>query len=182
TTIAPLQILWGKWLAGFRVSFVLTAFLFWPVFLAFLLNPDLSRNWPSVLAYMAIILISATFNSVLALRCSTLFRRTSVSMMYTYAILLLLYLGPIAIWYLISSFSRVAAAESWQWLGAGSPLAAIQAVPFGETFSAAGQTRSRSGNLPLLITYVAVTASMIAAMVMAMISLFRDRWRLTGHD
>ena len=182
TTIAPLQILWGKWLAGFRVSFVLTAFLFWPVFLAFLLNPDLSRNWASVLAYIAIILISATFNSVLALLCSTLFRRTSVSMMYTYAILLLLYLGPIAIWYLVSSFSRVSAAESWQWLGAGSPLAAIQAVPFGETFSKAGQTRSRSGNLPLLITYFAATASAIAAMVMAMVMLFRDRWRLTGHD
>jgi hypothetical protein len=76
----------------------------------------------------------------------------------------------------------VSAAESWQWLGAGSPLAAIQAVPFGETFSAAGQTRGRSGNLPLLITYFAATASAIGAMVMVMVTLFRDRWRLTGHD
>ena len=67
TTITPWQILWGKLLAGFRVSFVLTMFLMWPVILSFVLNPELARNWPAMLTYFAIVVVTSFFNSLIAL-------------------------------------------------------------------------------------------------------------------
>ncbi len=55
TIISPWRILSGKWLARFRVSFVLTSFLLWPVLLAIVLNSELRNNWFAVIVYLVIV-------------------------------------------------------------------------------------------------------------------------------
>ncbi|MCA9187374.1 MAG: ABC transporter permease subunit, partial [Planctomycetales bacterium] len=81
TTITPWQILWGKLIAGLRVSSVLTMFLVWPVLLACLMVPFYWKNMPQVGAYFLIILLTCATTAVLALFMSVLFTKTSVSLM-----------------------------------------------------------------------------------------------------
>lgn len=182
TVVSPWQILWGKLVAGFRVSFVLTMFLMWPVLLAFILNPDLQKNWLAVLCFFCIVLTAAIFNSVLALFCSTTFRRTSVAMMSTYLVLMLLYLLPIAIYYLTWSFAEQGdTAEPFKWLGVLSPVMAIGSIPFTETFGQEGRIAATEGNWILVLTYLASTILATALLFGGMILLFKDRWRLTGR-
>ena len=50
TIISPFQILWGKLIAGLRVSSVLTSFLVWPVLLAWAMG---SFGWENVLSVPA---------------------------------------------------------------------------------------------------------------------------------
>ncbi len=130
TTLKPSQILMGKLIAGYRVSFVLTMFLMWPVLLAFVLNFQLFNAWQTVLTYVCIVIVASIINSVLALFCSTVFRRTAVSMMSTYTILIGLYFIPMAIYFLTLTFDPNPGNEQLvRWLGLASPFMAIVQTP-----------------------------------------------------
>ncbi len=96
TTITPWQILWGKLISGLRVSSVLTSFLLWPVFLALLMVQDYWTNVPTIIAYVIIFALTCTTSAMLALFCSTLFKKTTVSLTVTYMVILGLYLVPLA--------------------------------------------------------------------------------------
>lgn len=185
TVVTPWQILSGKLIAGFRVSFVLTMFLMWPVLLAFILNPDLQLNWRAVLAFVGIILSAALFNAVLALFYSTMFRKTSVAMMMTYMTLMVLYFLPLAIYYLTFSFAANAAdAEVTRWFGVASPLMAIFSVPFQVAVNTAQQELLAKQNWihwQLVGTYLLTTWGTTFLLFLGMIYMFRDRSRLTGR-
>ena len=73
--------MWGKLLAGFRVSYVLTMFLMWPVVLAFCLAfPFYFPIWASILTFFLIVFVAAAFNSISAMLCSALCKKTSVAL------------------------------------------------------------------------------------------------------
>jgi hypothetical protein len=132
--------------------------------------------------YVGIILVAAVFNSVLALFCSTLFRKTSVALMMSYLALLTIYVLPLAIYYLTWSFAaNPNSAEPMKWFGIGSPLMAIGETPFTETFTEEGRQRAYLGNWGLVFGYFGTTAGSIGLLFIGMIVLFKDRWRLTGH-
>ncbi len=76
TVLSGWQILSGKFVVGFRVSYVLTLFLMWPVVLGTVLTPELRQNVLSVLLCALIITVCAMVNSLIALVFSSLFRRT----------------------------------------------------------------------------------------------------------
>ena len=103
TIITPWQILSGKLISGLRVSSVLTAFLLWPPFLAFTLSIVMPEgggyweNWPSFVCYLTIFCLTCLTTATLALFCSTIHRKTSSSLITTYAVILLLYLAPPAV-------------------------------------------------------------------------------------
>ncbi len=97
TPLTPQQILFGKFLVGFRVSAVLTGFVAWPLILALVLNNLFYSNWASVAGMVAVIAMVCLVNSVIALACSLFQRRTAIAMMITYVTLLLLYVAPPAI-------------------------------------------------------------------------------------
>lgn len=136
TVLSPRQIMWGKLLAGFRVSYVLTMFLMWPVVLAFFLALEFYASiWLSVLTFFLIVLVASIFNSVSAILCSVLCRRTSVSLLCSYAILIAIYFFPVAAWYLGSSVSDdLNVLSGLRWLGVGSPLMAAFWVPLESNF------------------------------------------------
>ncbi len=81
TILSPEQILSAKLFSGLRISSVLTMFLLWPLLLACLMVSFYWTNLPTVLAYVAIVLVSCLTTAVLGLFCSVVFRKTSISLM-----------------------------------------------------------------------------------------------------
>ncbi|MEK6247689.1 MAG: ABC transporter permease subunit, partial [Planctomycetales bacterium] len=104
TTVSPWQILWGKLLSGLRVSTVLTLFLVWPVALACLMVSYYWSNLMIMAAYVAVILLACLTTASVALFCSVVFRKTSVSLMSAYMIILVMFTLPPAVRYFVDTF------------------------------------------------------------------------------
>ncbi len=97
TLLSPWQILAGKLGASLRISAVLTAFLVWPILLAWLLPPwKLWQDTVAILGYLAILAVTCLTTTTLAMFTSVLCRKTSTSMMSAYALVCLLFIGPVA--------------------------------------------------------------------------------------
>jgi ABC-type transport system involved in multi-copper enzyme maturation permease subunit len=181
TTISSWQIMWGKLFAGFRVSFVLTAFLMFPMVLA-CISPELSKNWRAMLAFFGICIFASVFNTVLSLFVSTLVRKTSTSLMTCYVTLLTLYCLPIAIYFLFWSFAPPdTSVEGLRFLGISSPLMAADSVPMTDVLAGATSAKAKPGSWPLVGLYFAVTAVFTIVLATATSWLFQSRWRLTGR-
>ncbi len=94
TTLSPWEILWGKMLSSLRVSLVLTAFVAWPLLLAWLLPPW--TYWDdtlSMLGYVAVVAMSCLTTTILAMFCSVLVRKTTTAMMTAYIVIMLVICG-----------------------------------------------------------------------------------------
>jgi ABC-type transport system involved in multi-copper enzyme maturation permease subunit len=96
TALTPWQILAGKMTSSLRVSVVLTSFLVWPILLAWLLPPwTYWRDTLTILWYLAVILVTCLTTTTLAVFCSVIFRKTSISMMTVYLVLIVLFAVPV---------------------------------------------------------------------------------------
>ena len=104
TVITPWQILWGKLIAGLRVSSVLTLFLVWPVLLACVMVSVYWTNLLAVVAYLLIVLITCLTTAMIALFCSVLFKKTPQAMMTTYLVIIVLFSAPLAVQYFAETF------------------------------------------------------------------------------
>ncbi len=130
TTITPWEILWGKLVAGLRVSSVLTLFLVWPLFLACLMVTTYWKNILPVLGYAVIILLTCVTTAVLALFCSVVFRKTSMSLMTTYLVLTMVFCAPLAVNFFAKTFfPATPASEITANVGLVSPFAAAFSLP-----------------------------------------------------
>lgn len=180
TTLRPWQILIGKLLAGFRVSYVLTMFLMWPVILALvLMMQEFYSNMLAVAAYFLIVFVAAVFNSVSALLCSTLCKKTSVAMLTSYSILILLYFMPVAAWYVVTNVPHLAESIPLvKQLGLASPLVATFWVPLDPNITDLLET---TGDWWQVVGYFAVTLGSIALMFGLIVALLRNRWGMTGR-
>lgn len=141
TVISPWQIMWGKLVAGLRVSSVLTMFLVWPIVLAALLVPFYWKNVWAVVAYLGIILLTCLSTAVIALFNSALFRKTAVSMITAYAVIATLFFGPWAFRYLSRVFNAANVVAS---AGVGSNRGSVGRV----AGSKAGNGAVRNGQAP----------------------------------
>ena len=136
TTITPWQILWGKLIAGLRVSSVLTLFLVWPVVLAVAMVSEYWSNLLSVLAYLLIILVACLTTAIVALFCSVIFQKTTTSLMTTYTAIIVLFCVPLAVTVFAKQFmlenappEKKAVIASIHRIGVTSPFAAAFSVP-----------------------------------------------------
>ncbi len=183
TTITPWQILWGKLIAGLRVSSVLTMFLLWPVLLACVMVQSYWTNLLSILAYLVIVLLTCLTNAHIALFCSVLFRKTSTSLMTSYLLIILLFCVPIAVTSFVGykyNFGETnTIVENIEWVGITSPFAAAFAVPLNMDLDATPEEMDY-GNWPLFGTYVVFTLMLNATLLTTMIWLFNVRWRVAG--
>ncbi len=181
TTISSWQIMWGKLISGFRVSFVLTAFLMFPMVLG-CISPELSRNWKAMLAFFAICIVASLFNSVLSLFISTLVRRTSTSLMACYITLLVLYCLPLAIYFLVWNFAPSDSnVEHLRYFGITSPIMASDSVPMTSVQSGVSTARAKIGSWQLVFCYFGITLVATGVLLAVTSWLFRSRWRLTGR-
>jgi ABC-type transport system involved in multi-copper enzyme maturation permease subunit len=183
TTITAWQILWGKLIAGLRVSSVLTMFLLWPVLLACVMVQSYWTNLLSILAYLIIVLLTCLTSAHVALFCSVLFRKTSVSLITSYLLIILLFCVPIAVnWFVDYKFNYAETdpfARQIEWVGLTSPFAAAFAVPLNMNLDATPDEMDY-GNWPLYGAYVGFTIIFNMLLLVTMMWLFRVRWRVAG--
>jgi ABC-type transport system involved in multi-copper enzyme maturation permease subunit len=191
TVITPWQILWGKLIAGLRVSSVLTLFLVWPVLLACVMVSVYWTNLLAVIAYLAIVLLTCLTTAMIALFCSVLFKKTPQALMTTYLAIIVLFAAPLAVRYFAETFFPAHPAVAYiDAAGFTSPFAAAQAVPLdaGITATAASSLSTNRdatdlatlGNWPLFASYVAFSLGLNGLLLVSMMWLFNTRWRVAG--
>ena len=191
TTLAPWDILWGKLLAGLRVSCGLTLLLMWPLFLAVVLVPYFWENWQAVLGFLAVIFLTCLTTALVALGCSSFFQKTTTSLMTAYTILLLLFAAPIAaILFAGVVFRSDSPWSDWLqshkvWLGVTSPFAAVFSTPMPDSSAFVGMfnnglpvDRFFPADWRILAGYCATTVLLDAVLFFAMVRQFRVRWRV----
>ncbi len=180
TTITPWQILWGKLIAGLRVSSVLTLFLLWPLLLACVMVDSYWNNLPAVGAYLLIVLLTCLNTAMLALFCSVVFRKTSISLMTSYLVIIVLFFLPVAAIFFAGVVSgdrqQVATLES---MSISSPFVAAFAVPL-ETDSLLDSSQSQVGHWYVFAGYVTFTLLLDTTLLLTMIWLFGTRWRVAS--
>ena len=177
TTLTPWQILIGKFVVGFRISAVLTAFLLWPLLLGSLLNNRFWSNWEAVLGMFAIVLMVCLVNAVVALVCSLFQRKTSIALLSTYVVLLLLYVAPPTITALMTildfSPSQISNAE---YLGITSPFSALFSLPLDANLKRDfDELPANVGNLKIVVSYFVFSLLLLALSSVAMVARLRAR-------
>jgi len=182
TTIRPWQILWGKLLAGLRVSSVLTLFVLWPLVLACAV-PFYWANFGAVIAYVLIVLVTCLNTAMVGLFCSTICRKTSTSLMTTYALLLILFCGPVAVQFFAETFHPDKSTNLVSAMAITSPFAAALDVPLildGITDAMPDKPNQNQGGL-IAVGYGAFSILLDAVLLLVMTSLVRQRWRVVGQ-
>jgi ABC-type transport system involved in multi-copper enzyme maturation permease subunit len=130
TLVTPWQMLWGKLLSGLRVSSVLTSFLLWPVLLACVMPLPFWYNLPTMAGYLLVVALTCVTTAVTALFCSTIFQKSSTSLISTYLIIGVMFMAPLAMTFFAETFfgGSVGAAIVDK-LGILSPFSAVFALP-----------------------------------------------------
>lgn len=177
TTLTSWQILWGKFIVGFRISAVLTGFLLWPLLLGTALNTSFWSNWLAVILFFAVVVLVCLVNATIAQTCSLFARKTSIALMSTYGILLLLYVAPPTVTSLMEILNlpqeKIASAR---WLGISSPFSALFSIPLDEQLSrATDSSPARVGDLRIVAGYFAFSFVIVAAGAAAMVFRLRSR-------
>ena len=192
TVITPWQILWGKLLSGLRVSSVLTCFLLWPMLLATIMVTSYWQNFPTMFAYLVIFALTCVTTANLALFCSSVFHKSSVSLIATYSIILTLYVVPIAAAFFANNYFPAAPLTPYvDFSTITSPFAAAFNFPlYMENFSGQSPTWEPAVNQPNFFGYPLVDLQHFGGYVLfttvfniclfgAMIWMFHSRWRVS---
>lgn len=180
TLVTPSQMLWGKLLAGLRVSSVLTSFLLWPVLLACLMPLPFWRNLPTMLGYLVLVGFTCVTTASTALFCSTICRKTSTSLIVTYLVIVTMFLAPVAVTFFATTFfSGRPAAAFTDMLEIFSPFSATFALPLDVSGDEAPSTvPPRPENLHVFFGFCGWSIVYNTALLLAMIRMFQVRWRV----
>jgi hypothetical protein len=159
---------------------VLTTFLLWPVLLACLMISSYWTNIPAVGGYLGIVLLSCLTTAVIALFCSVLFQKTSVSLMTAYLVIVVLFCAPLAARFFAEGFFPDHEATPYVVrAGLTSPFAAAFAIPLDVEIAADTVRQPVAGDLPLVAGFGVFTAGLNLALLSTMIWLFNVRWRVS---
>ena len=123
---------------------------------------------------------------MIALFCSVLFQKTSISLMTTYVIIILLFCAPLAVTVFMKSFQASAvtnAPNDIQRFAVTSPFAAAFSVPLKvDEFTDLDQQPAAVRYFPpswsMWASYMGSAALLNACLLSGMIWLFRTRWRV----
>jgi ABC-type transport system involved in multi-copper enzyme maturation permease subunit len=194
TLLSPWKILWGKLFSGLRVSSVLTAFLLWPVLLAAIMVPDYWVNVLTILAYLVIVGITCLTTANVALMCSTLFKKTSTSLVVTYLILTLLFFLPLAADFFAQQYFPSRPVSAWiHGFTVASPFAAAHEFPLyvddlSDSLGKWNRPASSEGIVVLGYAlrdlqhfggYLIFSVVFNFVVIMVMIWMFHARWRVS---
>ncbi len=186
TTISPWEILWGKLLAGLRVSSMLTLFLLVPVGLAWVLVSPYWSNSLSVLAFLSIILITCLTTAMIGLFCSVCFRKSSVSLIATYLVIITLFCAPVAISLFAETFyAGDPVVEQVKYLGVVSPFSAAFSIPLNVELTGADPAAPNAPPPATWLFYGIFMLSMTTfngLLLAGMTWLFNVRWRVAGDQ
>jgi ABC-type transport system involved in multi-copper enzyme maturation permease subunit len=183
TLVTPWQMLWGKLLSGLRVSSVLTVFLLWPVLLACLMPLGFLSHLPTIFGYLLIVALCCVTTAMTALFCSTVFHKSATSLICTYLVIVVMFVGPLAARFFADTFFQGrAGAAAVEKLGVMSPFAATFALPLemegGDSNGSAAYVRVADANLPLFFGHLLWSLTYNGVLLLAMTHLFQVRWRV----
>lgn len=184
TTLSPWEILWGKMLSSLRVSVVLTAFVAWPLLLAWFLPPW--TYWAdtfSMIGYASIVVMSCLTTTILAMFCSVLMRKTATAMMTAYVVVLLLYAMPLV----VDGFARLkypdAAFTLWlNKLTFTSPFSAAFSLPLSlDRLIGTNSTPDAAitANWTVFFGYLAFYGVLNLGLMFSIVGFFNARWRVS---
>jgi ABC-type transport system involved in multi-copper enzyme maturation permease subunit len=175
TTLSPWQILWGKMYTSLRVSYVLTAFVGWPLLLAWLLPPwTYLKDTGSIIGYLAIILMSGLTTTTLAIFCSVFFRKTATAMMTSYLLIIVLYAAPLVVqWLAMLLYPEASGTALIAKLTFTSPFAAAYALPLGIPDTPI------LANWTVFFCYMALYGVINLGLLFSVVELFNARWRVS---
>ncbi len=189
TAISPWQILSGKLRAGLRISCVLTLFLMWPLFLAAAMISDYWNNLLAVVAFLGIILVTCMTTGIVALFCSVVFRRTAISLIISYLVIILLFFGPVAATTFVSVFHPdLRRSPAIRLLCSASPIVAAFSVPLTGEMKAAAldsgneQNEADRQNNTAWLAFLVMGPIANGFLLTAMVWLFNKRWRVTSQQ
>ncbi|MBC7855207.1 MAG: ABC transporter permease subunit [Pirellulaceae bacterium] len=184
TTISPWHILWGKLIAGLRVSSVLTLFLVWPVLLACVMVSLYWANLLAVLAYLSIVLITCLTTAMVALFCSVMAKKSSIAMMSAYLVIIVMFCAPLAIGFFATTFYREhPATQVVKELSFTSPFSAARSIPLNVGAlgtEAANQAAADPKTWMLYLCYLLFSLLLNIGLLVIMTWLFRSRWRVAS--
>jgi ABC-type transport system involved in multi-copper enzyme maturation permease subunit len=179
TLVTPWQMLWGKLLSGLRVSSVLTSFLLWPVLLACIMPLPFWYNLPTMAGYLLIVLLACVTTAVTALFCSTVFQKSSTSLIATYLIIVTMFMAPVAASFFARSFlagsSSATVAETF---GVFSPFSATFALPLDIARGGDPVSTPTPSNMRLFAGFIGWSLVYNVGLILMMTRLFQARWRV----
>ena len=177
TPLTPWEILWGKFIVGFRISGVLTGFLMWPLLLGAALNSAFYSNGLAVILFFLVIGMVCLVNATVAQTCSLYCRKTSTALLSTYVVLLFLYVAPQTVVSLVEILNLY---PSWRHdislVGVSSPFAALFAIPLGESLNPSSEgLPANVGDRGIVLGYFVFSGLLIATAIGAMVLRLRVR-------
>jgi len=111
----------------------------------------------------------------LAMFCSVLFQKTASSMMASYVIIIVFFMGPPALEFFATTFFPDSAQSAYvHQLTALSPFAAAFSLPL----SADGSNPELPGDVSVFTTFVGVYVVLDLALLLGMLWQFERRWRV----
>ncbi len=174
TLLSPREVIGAKLLASLRVGTSLTLLLAEPILLAFFLVPELRAIWPTMFAYLAVIVSTCLLTGTLGVFMSAVSSRTAAAVILTYLVLLLLFLGPHGAYFLLLSATEMPE-NVLCYVLITSPFAAAATIPPGalESWLLKGSLQTSYLWIIHISTVLVVTLVLYAASRVA----FRKRWR-----
>jgi hypothetical protein len=126
--------------------------------------------------YFLIVGLAALTTAMTALFCSTLFRKSSTSLMCSYFLIATLFLAPVAASVFTENFlAQSSAGEFVSMLEIVSPFSAAFNLPLNFTEA----SNLRNVNVGVFWGYLGFTALYNGALLAAMMWLFNVRWRVS---
>jgi ABC-type transport system involved in multi-copper enzyme maturation permease subunit len=190
TLLRPGKIIFAKLLASLRVSTVLTFLLTEQLLLAYLLIPELRDRFLTLFEFLAIIAATCVITSTVGLFCSSLTRRTSRAMIFTYLTLLVLFVGPVGLSWYLEGFARGVSAQQLSSMTITSPFSAAFSVslPIKTTITDAQAADDAASaailvpriGLPVWAVFLILTAPICAVLFVFTYFAFRWRWWKAG--
>jgi hypothetical protein len=155
-------------------------FLLWPLLLACAMVSSYWTNLVPVLAYTLIVVLTCLNTALLALFCSVVFRKTSISLMTTYLVIVVLFCAPLAaVFFSQTVYAEPQVARSVEAVSITSPFVAAFAVPLDMGFESVEDDATRaSGTWRPFAGYVLFTALLATLLLVLMTRLFKTRWRV----
>jgi len=179
TLVTPWQMLWGKLLSGLRVSSVLTSFLLWPVLLACAMPNLFWSSLPTMAGYIIIVGLTCVTTAVTALFCSSVFHKTSTSLIATYLIIVVMFMTPVAAKFFAQTFFQgTSQAAATNTLGVVSPFSATFSLPLYVADESGASAAVVNSDVRIFLGFIAWSIIYNAVLVLMMMRLFQVRWRV----
>jgi hypothetical protein len=136
-------------------------------------------NLPTMAGYLLIVLLACVTTAVTALFCSTVFQKSSTSLIATYLVIATMFMAPVAASAFAGTFlagsSSATVAETF---GVFSPFSATFALPLDIPRGENGADVTVTSNLRLFAGFVLWSIVYNAALILLMTRLFPARWRV----